>query len=160
RAGGSAGANQITNTGLQAQLALGNVVIATDSAGAESGHITVESGASLSWSSGNSLALLAHGDIRFNASVQATGSGGLTAVAGWDGATGFGPGSGVHVGAVDFGDFVSQVGSYGNGNGSIYVGDGTQGSGIAVGSRAGATQMAAHGLHVLGGSSADAYGQL
>src|SRR5690606_14254732 len=67
-AGGSAGANQITNTDLQAQLDLANVVIATDSAGAESGHITVESGATLSWSSGNSLALLAHGDIRFNAS--------------------------------------------------------------------------------------------
>src|SRR5690606_20925680 len=61
---------------------------------------------------------------------------------------------------IYFGDFVSQVGSYGNGNGSIYVGDGTQGSGIAVGSAGGPTLLFGDALNVAAGAAADAYAQV
>src|SRR5690606_23330029 len=112
----------------------------------EDGTITVETGADVLWNTGNSLALLAHGDILFHASVQNAGIGGVTAVAGWDGATGFGGIAGApQTGTVDFADFVAAPGGYGNvsgtATGTIYVGDGNQTAGIAVGSRGGATSV-------------------
>src|SRR5690606_36597159 len=63
------------NTGtLVTALGSNNVVVSTGSTAlpGETGTITVSS--AVSWSTVNDLALLAHGDIRFNASVQNTRS--------------------------------------------------------------------------------------
>src|SRR5690606_15389823 len=98
-------------------------------------------------------------------SVQNAGIGGITAVAGWDGLTGFGGIAGApQTGTVDFADFVAAPGGYGNvsgtATGTIYVGDGNQTAGIAVGSRGGATSVFGDGVRVSGGNAADAYAQL
>src|SRR5690606_7328927 len=87
--------------------------------------------------------------------------GNITAIAGWDGTTGFGGSAGMNQPAtVNFPDFVADSASYGNNAGSIYLGDGSQAAGIAVGSAGGATQVAGHGLELSGSSAVQGYAQL
>lgn len=162
---GAGGVNQISNIDLETQLSLGNVVIATDSAGGEDGTITIETGASVDWSTDNSLAFLAHGDVLFNASVQTTGAGDVTAIAGWNGTNGFGGAGGVNQPAsIVFQDFIANPGWYGNASGgatgAVVVGDGTQTSGIVVGSLGGETNVAGQSVSLTGGATSTDYGQL
>src|SRR5690606_34390630 len=84
-------------------------------------------------------------------------TGDLSLIAGWDGATGAGTGLTFVADAtgttgrldnlaIDFGAV-----SFGNNQGDIFIGDGTQGSGgIAVGSRNGATTVLARNLSLRG----------
>jgi len=62
-------------TDLQNALASNNVTISTGTGGSQTGDITVAK--DLTWSSSNTLTLDAYHDIKFNASMTITGSGGL-----------------------------------------------------------------------------------
>ncbi len=68
-------------TTLQAALASGNVIVQTRATGAQAGNITVAN--ALSWTSGNTLTLDAHGGIIVNAAIAAN-SGSITMIAGAD----------------------------------------------------------------------------
>ena len=145
-------------------LATANVVVATDSAGAQDGNVTIN--APVVYSSANDFAVLAHGDILVNASVQNDGQGDVSLVAGWNGVTEAPGGSGiVSPAAFNFANITAAPASYGNaklsgGNGSIYIGDGTQTTGIAVGSRYGASNFAAAAMTLLGsGFATDGFAQ-
>jgi len=78
--------NQINNTALEGQLAGANVTIATSGAnlpsgfiesGGDTGIITIVTTAPLSWSSGNTLELIADDDIIVNSTVTPGAGGGL-----------------------------------------------------------------------------------
>lgn len=145
--------NSIGNTTLTGLLGSNHVVIATDSAGAEEGDITVETGASVIWNSANSLTLLAHDDIFVNANVQNAGTGGVHLVAGWNGLANLpgSPGATTTPIVVTAADFLPA--EYGNGAGSVFIGNAAQTTAVRVGSRAGATTLAAHGLTVAGSTA-------
>ena len=108
----------------------------------------------------HNLSFLSTSDIRFAAGVQnafgtAAGDGGqVNVVAGWDGTTGVA--SPLNMNLI----FANPL-SYGNSSGSVYIGDGTQTSGIAVGSRFGPTNVVGHHVNVLGSTAtAEAFAQL
>ena len=142
-----------------------NVVVSTSSAGGQDGNIRVNS--PIVKETDNSLAFLAHGDIRFNDNVQLDGTGSFTAVAGWDGSTGFGGGAGLQPGTVDF-DAIINGDAFGGaklngGFGSIFVGNTAQTSGIAVGAADSnmTTNIAGYNVEVLGSNTLDdAYAQI
>ena len=139
----------INSTTLGTSLASNNVVISTPAANADRGTITFNN--TVTWNSGNSLSVLAHGDLIFNASVQNSGAGAFNAVAGWDGVTGLPVASPLqNPGTVTIADFLNNSASYGNSqngvNGSIYVGSAAAVAGVAIGSRNGQTNLLAHDL--------------
>jgi filamentous hemagglutinin family protein len=115
-----------------------NVTIATGP-GAGTGEIRINAGADGFWTSANSLTLLAHGNVTANASLQSTGSGALNIVAGWNGITGAPGATGVNTSAFDMSAIFGNAASYGNNLGSVFIGDG-----VALGSRDGATNVAAY----------------
>ena len=75
-------------------LGTANVVVATAAAGVQNGDVTIS--APILYSSTNDFAILAHGDIFANASVQNDGTGAVSLVAGWDGVTEAPAGSGIN----------------------------------------------------------------
>ncbi len=88
----NAGTGAQTNSSIGAdtlvtELGNNNVTLQTTAAGTEDGDITVS--ADVLWNSTNSLTLLAHRNIAFNASVQNSNltGGDINVVAGWDGTT-------------------------------------------------------------------------
>ena len=109
----------------------------------EDGDITVN--ANVFYDSTFDLTLLAQGDVKFNASVQnRNASGGdINIVAGWDGTTAFNA-------AAFAGEDVGVTTVFGNGAGSILIGDGTQIGGVAVGSRSGTTRAFGHDVTLQG----------
>ncbi len=147
-----------------------NVVIYTNpadtgTAGSGSGHIRVLDDIETGTAAGNngSLSLLAAQDIYIVRDIRlnSTGGGDLNLVAGWDGVTGYSPGtssgSAVDGFAVDMEtQFFDQAGTYGNNNGSIVIGrdyvGGTAPDGVSVGSRAGSTNAAGYNFSLLGGN--------
>ncbi len=147
-----------------------NVVIYTNPAdtgtgGSGSGHIRVLDDIETGTAAGNngSLSLLAAQDIYIVRDIRlnSTGGGDLNLVAGWDGTTGYSPGtssgSAVDGFAVDMEtQFFDQAGTYGNNNGSIVIGrdyvGGTAPDGVSVGSRAGSTNAAGYNFSLLGGN--------
>ncbi|MEX0866306.1 MAG: hypothetical protein WD030_03040, partial [Pirellulales bacterium] len=151
---------------MEANLAGGHVTIgATNGTPGASGGMVVD-GAFL-YDSPNHLSFLSTTDVRFNASVQnsnATG-GDVNLVAGWDGMSGVvNP-----LDSLDFGPFaptdfltedVEDTDLFGNDDGSIFIGDGTQASGVAVGSAFGGTNAFGHDLVLRGSDTASAYAQL
>lgn len=146
-----AGANRITAAALVNLLSGGNVVISTlDGAidPGQAGDITVAPGANVAWANANSLTLLAHRHIQVGANLRNAGSGGIHLIAGWDGATGTPAQNGAHRPASVLTAASFAEGSYGNGGGSVYIGDGQQNQRISVGSRDGDTQVAAYDLVV------------
>ena len=152
---------------IAAALGSNNVVITTHDAGrADDGHIYVT--AALSYDSAYDLSLLAHGDIAFGASLQNSGAGAVNLVAGWDGASGL---TGTLTGgrqtdlafdnAAFAGANLASQSLFGNGGGSVIIGDGTQTAGIAVGTRSGATRVYASDLRLAGSNTtAGGYAQL
>ncbi|HVC60746.1 MAG TPA: filamentous hemagglutinin N-terminal domain-containing protein, partial [Acetobacteraceae bacterium] len=76
---GSADPATIANTTLQTALGSDNVVVTTSGGGTDAGNITVSD--SVTWSSSNSLSLLADNNIAINAAISGT-NGGLTLSAG------------------------------------------------------------------------------
>ena len=90
-------------------------------------------------SGGGNVTLRSLGDICLLGSIQSDGSGDVNLVAGWDGATG-------STDPFNVAAIYAAPTSYGNNAGSVYIGDGTQTAGIAVGSRLGSTSVAAANL--------------
>ncbi len=119
---------------------------------ADAGDIIVN--ANIFWDSPNSLTMLAHRDIRFNTSVQNRNDtgGDLNIVAGWDGTTAF-----------NLNDFVTadviNTTLFGNNNGSVFIGDGSQTTGIAVGSRNGNTNVFGYDVNLQAGNWAGSDGR-
>ena len=151
----------ITPTTILTALSSGNVEIDTvDDPGAAGTAGTILVNSALTYNSANSLSLLAQGDIDVNASIQNSGSGNINLVAGWDGSTGLTGGSaGAYTGTVGIGAITSAPGAYGNSiagaSGSVLIGDGSQTSGIAVGSANGTTTVAANNVILSGGGTGD-----
>ncbi len=107
----------------------------------------IEVNAPVVYTSDNPLNLLATGGVTFNASVQNSGAGSVNVVAGWDAVT------------TDIATILSDVTTYGISSG-IFIGDGTQADGIAVGARFGESVFAAHSLTLTGSNTtADAFAQ-
>ncbi|MCP3688161.1 MAG: filamentous hemagglutinin N-terminal domain-containing protein, partial [Gammaproteobacteria bacterium] len=115
-------------------LASSNVIIDTSGIGTDDGDIRISE--EISYDSTNDLTFLAHRHIEINASVQNRNDtgGDVNLVAGWDGSTTFDA-------TIFAAEDVSTTTLFGNNLGSIYIGDGTQTSGIAVGSRSGANNV-------------------
>ncbi len=109
--------------------------------------ITVD--AAMNYSSANALNLLAGHNLTFNASVQNSGTGAVLGVAGWDGATA--PAN-----------ILTTPGAYGNNSGTVLIGGPGASSGVAVGSKGGATTLASDFLTVSANtvSASDGYAQL
>ena len=100
--------------------------------------ITVD--APIVYDSANTLGFFATGDVTFNASVQNNGTGAVNTVAGWDGVT------------TDIAAILANTATYGL-NSGIFIGDGTQTAGIAVGSRFGASNFAGKTMTLLGSTT-------
>ena len=125
-----------------ANLAGGDVTLgATNGTAGATGGMFV--GSPFVYGSVNTLNLFSTTDIRFGASVQngagtAAGEGGaVNVVAGWDGAT------------TDIATILGDTSLYGNSSGSIYIGDGSQTAGIAVGARYATTSFAGAAMTLL-----------
>ncbi len=87
------------------------------------------------YASANSLTFLAGHNLTINADVQNGGAGAILAVAGWDGVT---LGSGIF----------TTPGAYGNAGGSVLIGGIAAADAVALGSRNGATTVAAWDLTI------------
>jgi len=167
-------ASLVTPTAITTNLATSSVVVQTAPRlhngstidDGEPGDVFVN--AAVNYTSASDFAILANRNVRFNASVQnnytGTVGGAVTIVAGWDGVTGLTWASTIDppttpvlgFGFVNFADIIDGVAhpnAYGNSSGSVSIGDGGQLSGIAVGSRGGATNVAGHRLTLTGGTS-------
>lgn len=114
------------------------------------GGMTV--GGSLSYNASSAFTLLSTRDITFNASVQNSGLGAINIGAGWDGTTGRTATPGVGP-LMNFAAIQALPSSYGNLNGSVIIGSGTQITSIAVGSSGGSTNVAAYALTVQAGTT-------
>ncbi|MGJ8673546.1 YDG domain-containing protein [Rubritalea sp.] len=153
---GSSGNNALNNTDIVNFLNGGSsLTIATDSSAVGGdGDITVNN--AILYDSTADFTLLAGRDLNFNASVQNSNDtgGDLNLVAGWDGTTGYN--------TANFNNAdLSSTTIFGNNSGSINIGDGTQISGIAVGSRSGETNVFGYDLRLRGGDTSDeAFAQL
>ena len=160
-----AGATVLTTATVSSLLATSDLIIQTTGSGAKAGTIAVSN--ALSVASPFVLTLLAHGDILANASIQVGDStgGGLNLVAGWDGSTSttaFDPA------VFDAADLASQT-IFGNAtgmlyiyngarhlaSGSVFIGDGGQFDGVAVGTMLGDTRVYANDLVLTGSTNPD-----
>ncbi|MCP3881742.1 MAG: filamentous hemagglutinin N-terminal domain-containing protein, partial [Sulfitobacter sp.] len=150
------GASTIAPLTITTNLASNNVVIQTNGSDGEDGDIRISE--DVFYDSIYDLSFLAHRHIEANASVQNRNdtSGDVNLVAGWDGAAGW-DGTDFDATSLIAADVTTTL--YGNGNGSVNIGDGTQTSGIAVGSRSGATNVFAHDLNITAGTGAGADGR-
>lgn len=161
----AASANNVNNVSLSTLLDQGVNVVITSNFGSAgpNGSITIND--RVEWYQENaattpgSLTLLAVGDIGFNRSVRSAGTGAINVVAGWDGTTGLiNPlsggaqtnGTGFDMAAVLATMNDGNVGNDAAGlnNGSVFVNSVTGAQFVEVGSRFGATQIAAHDLFV------------
>jgi len=103
----------------------------------------------------NDVWFLAVDDIVFGGSAQWDGAGDMTFAAGWDGATGWVPGA-----TTADTSAIITANAFGAAGGDVIIGNGTQASGIAVGSRNGTTTVLADNLSLTGGSSVLGFAQL
>ncbi len=106
----------------------------------DGGPSFIQVNAPIVYDSANALSFLATGDVTFNASVQNNGAGAINTVAGWDGVT------------TDIAAILANPATYGL-NSSIVIGSGTQTTGIAVGSRFGASNFAGKTMTLLGSNT-------
>ena len=155
-----AGASTLTAAAVTAALAANNVVVHTSGTDGEDGDIRVSE--QVSYSSTNNFSLVAHRHLEVNRSVQNDGTGAVSLVAGWDGTTGLAATDNMPLEAkdLDVAAVFANTASFGNNGGNIAVGDGTQTSGIAVGSRFGDTNLAGFDLNVTAGSTTQDYAQV
>ncbi len=107
---------------------------------ARGGEIDVN--ATLSVGGVAAIVMLARSHIRADASIR-SGTGATSLVAGWDGVT------------TDIDAILATPAAYGIDGGTIFIGNGNQGIGIAVGSRFGASNFAAAAMRLRGSSTAD-----
>ncbi len=97
----------------------------------------------ISYGSAGALTFLATGNVTFNSSVQNSGTGAINVVAGWDGTT------------TNIDTILATPSAYGVGGGAIFIGNGSQTAGIAVGSRFGASNFAGAAMTLLGSTTAN-----
>ncbi len=118
-----------------------------------SGGLKIE--APFAYQSENDLNLLSTHDIFIGAGVQNHGSGRIQVASGWNGT------SGMSVSGFSFSDILADSDNYAGNEGNVYIGDGTQESGIAFGSRFGNTSVAGNSLSLRAGANDDdLYAQL
>jgi filamentous hemagglutinin family protein len=163
-------ATNINNTTLATLVGTNHVIVSTLDAGtAQAGHISVS--APVRYNSANSLTLLAEGDLYLGDDILNQGTGNLNLVAGWNptvmplatllgGATATPhatlPGIATLSGDINMdGTLFATAGTFGNGGGSVYVGslgapNVAADRAIAVGSRAGQTNVAGYDVNVWG----------
>lgn len=166
-----ASVSNVNNVSLSALLDGGNnVIISTNYGGAgPAGNITVND--RVEWYRENggttpgTLTLLAMGNVTFNQSVRSAGTGGVNVVAGWDGITGIidpinGAGPETNPGAFDMAAIFATLpggvnealpDAAGLSDRSVFVNTAGGAVNVEVGSRFGATQIAAHDLVLTGG---------
>lgn len=149
------GFSRVTPLAIVLALATGNVVVHTSFTPDPGQAGDLQINAPVLYDSANSLSFFAHGDIDANASVLNNGAGDVNLVAGWNGMTGFAPINALPqpMTAADMNAVFANQMSFGNNNGSINIGDGTQLLGIAVGSRFGDTNVAGFDLNVTAGNA-------
>lgn len=149
------GASELTAASIISQLNSNYVIISTSESSTDAGTILVSS--DLNYSSDFELSLYAHGDIHIGGNIQNSGSGNVSAVAGWDGKT-------IRMGAPSS-DW--RAGEFGNSNGTGYVIDGTsttatgsvfldsafQSKNVAFGSANGVTSVLGFDINLVGSSS-------
>ncbi len=131
---------------IEANLLSTNVTMTTSGTGGN-GDIAVD--APINWSSPSALTFLAHRDINVNAGILCDGPGDVALLAGWNESAG-----------TDVAALLVDPGNYGLGGGSVYMGDGAQAVGIAVGSRFGTTQVAGFDLDLTGGTPTNGFCQI
>jgi filamentous hemagglutinin family protein len=144
--------NQDFASKMVANLAGGHVTIgSTNTIYGTSGGMLITG--NFVYSSTNTLTFLSASDLNFAANVQNTNatSGTLNIVAGWDGSSGI---SGTIFDPASFlaADLNTTL-LFGQNSGSIFIGNGTQTAGIAVGSRSGATNAFANKITIDGGTN-------
>lgn len=153
-------------------LSTGDVILDTTSADTgDAGTIRIFD--PLFWSTDSSLTLLATGDVLILASVQTSGAGDITVVAGWDGATGEDSVGGIdtavldaedlatttafgQANGIDYVDFSSAAAgdiTPGTAGGNVFIGDISAANGTSVGSASGATRV--YGSSVVLAAGAD-----
>ncbi|WP_197169261.1 MBG domain-containing protein [Novipirellula galeiformis] len=147
--------NALTSNHVTIQTSVDDTNFGSSGNNTDFGDITVNS--NILYDSSYDLTFLAHRNIHFNASVQnrnATG-GDINIVAGWNGTTAF------NASTFEAVDVNAAATFFGNNAGSIFIGDGTQTTGIAVGSRSGTTRAFAHDVALQGSNGTDrAFAQL
>ena len=109
----------------------------------------IDINAPVAYSANRPFTMAATGPINFNASVQNRNrrGGNLNIVAGWDGVT-------VSPAAFAAAD-VTNTTLFGNNNGSVFIGNGSQTTGVAIGSRSGNTNVFGYDVALQGGTGAD-----
>ncbi|MBV5316493.1 MAG: filamentous hemagglutinin N-terminal domain-containing protein, partial [Desulfobulbaceae bacterium] len=101
-----------------------------------------------------STSILSQGNVNFMSSVQSSGTGAVNVVAGWDGTTG------VSGGMVDMTALAANSNAYGQNAGSVVIGDGTQTTGISIGSKDGVSTVLTNDLTLKGSNVAYAWAML
>ncbi|MFC1643597.1 filamentous hemagglutinin N-terminal domain-containing protein [Chlamydiota bacterium] len=156
-AGGS-----ITPATIITLLAGTHLVIHTrDTLTADNGDITISD--DINYNSSNSLTFLATRNFYGSSDIVNDGDGALNIVAGWDEVT---PSAYTNTitanpgGAFNIAAILGDTNSYGNNNGSIIIGDGTQSESIAIGSKDGTTTLAGYDLLIQAGNTASDYAQI
>ena len=107
---------------------------------------------------GFGINLLSTGDVTMLAGLQNAGSGAVNIGAGWDETTGLAvvdfnsctPVTGVH---FDFAQVRADIDAWGNNGGAVQIGDGTQTTGVAVGSAGGSTGVLGYGITLNGSTT-------
>lgn len=171
---GAGGVISLTETIAKA-LEADNVTIAS---GGTTNDLVIGDGAqSVIYDSANNLSILSGGDLTINAGIQNIGAGAIGLLAGWNnsGSTAaIAPlAAGLHTNAMPvLGDLALPnfssiditgpvaASEFGVDNAVARIGDGTQITGISVGSRNGVTEILGDSIEVTGGAANDAFAQL
>ncbi|MDF1825592.1 MAG: filamentous hemagglutinin N-terminal domain-containing protein [Verrucomicrobiales bacterium] len=171
---GDSGVITLTETIAKALVA-DDVTIAS---GGTANNLVIGDGTqSVTYDSDNNLAILSGGDLTINSGIQNTGEGAIGLLAGWSnsGSTAaLAPlMAGLHdkavpvLGDLALPDFSSisingpvAATEFGDDSAIVRIGDGTQTTGISVGSRNGVTEILGDGIEVTGSMADDAYAQL
>jgi hypothetical protein len=153
---------QLSTSGSAERLTgmIGNVINAGSvEIGVTNGNLEV-SGAALALNTSNHLDLFASGNTAFPVSIQNSGSGAITGVAGWDGTTGLleviSPLASPPITSLslDAASVEAAATAYGNNGGILTVGDAGQIAATNVGSRQGRTSMLGDTVQVSAGNGA------
>lgn len=140
---------------VQSMARSGNVEI-----GVTNGDLTVD-GPGAFFNSGNHVDLIASGNVNFTSSVQNAGAGAVNVAAGWDSLTGLlrtidhnncPP---IAALSIDYAQIEANDLAFGNNNGSVVIGDGSQTTALAVGSANGDTNVLGYGIDLTGSSAAN-----
>ena len=143
---GSINGGSALDTIVANDILAGNLLIASQG----TNTITINTG--VGYGSPFDLTVLSGGSIVFNASIQNSGTGAISVVAGWDGSSGL---VGGQVAGFSAPTLLATANSYGRNNGDITIGDGGETFSIVVGSLGGPTTVAARNITLNAGIGID-----